>query len=172
MQCKAARSVKYQECINRLGDVYYLVTIIYMYLALYAICYTVFCKKKNNDVLLYFLLVQFTHKRGFHPLSPWWCHHGNVDSVSIGNRRSQWYMTNTAGAHRPGGVGVSPCSFSQSRFQSSNIPLTTKYPVRKLKKNKKKHEMLAWLLMQTTWLQNIETKKTKLNNPYYKETLE
>lgn len=84
----------------------------------------VFCQK-----------VVFIHKRGSPTLSPWWCHHGNVDSVSSGNRKSQWYMTNTAVAHRPGGVGVSPCSFCQSRCQSSNIPLTTKYPEKQNKKN-------------------------------------
>ena len=59
-------------------------------------------------------------KEAFDRLSPWLCHHGTVDSVSIGNRRSQWYTTNTAGAHRPGGVGASPCSFSQSCFQSQS----------------------------------------------------
>lgn len=71
---------------------------------------------------------RFTRLAPFTLALPWWCRRGSVDSVSSGIRRSRWCMTNTAGAHRPGGVGVSPCSFSQSCFQSANIPLTAKDP--------------------------------------------
>lgn len=92
-----------------------------------------FYRKELMDSNMYCTeMVRFLHCliRG---LSPWWCHHGSVDSVSICNHRSQWCMTNKAGAHRLGGVGVSPCSFSQSGFQSSNIPLAAKDPVRNYK---------------------------------------